>query len=352
MNKINSFFKENHDYISSLNNNNNSVLIIKKSFIFKLSIVFRNLIDLLKFLLKFKHSKIIFTTPNIISYENFFNERCLKNTSVLNYHTTKITNTFSGQKVYNIGFWSKIFNNKFLKRNRSSSTYKFYKLLLNFINYDEIFIPCYYDEVTFNLISICNNKKITEIQHGSIINFFPYSRPSPIKLVDEIFVNNIQTKNYLEEHLYKDFKAKVILKKDINLDSVKYCNLKEDMILYCSSVEVNGIHPVLYKYLQKSNLFKLRIRMHPRETSKKIFSDQLDSINIKYDFDKFNDWKDNLNNYNLIVVTPWSSIAEESTDLSIKTIIIDKIGRDRFKHLIDDNVCMYTNDLKKILNEK
>jgi hypothetical protein len=108
--------------------------------------------------------------------------------------------------------------------------------------------------------------------------------------------------------------------------------LKENLILYCSSIEVNGIHPVLYNFLQNHNLFKLRIRMHPRETSKKIFSDQLNSVNINYDFDEFNDWKDNLNNYNLTVVTPWSSIAEESTDLSIKTIIIDKIGRDRFKH--------------------
>lgn len=349
MKNINSFFKENHKYITSLNNNNNSVPIKKKTFILKLSIVLRNLIDLLKFLLKFNHGKIIFTTPNITSYENFFLSRSFKNTSVLNYHTTKIMNTFSGQKVYNIGFFAKFFNSRFIKRKESVSTFKFYKLLLNFINYDQIFIPCYYDEVTCNLIFICKKKKITEVQHGSIINFFPYTRPSPIKLVDEIIVNNIQTKNYLEEHLYKDFKVNITLKNEMKLNPVKFCNLKENLILYCSSIEVKGIHPVLYNFLKNHNRFKLRIRMHPRETSREIFNDQLNFKNINYDFDEFNDWKQNLNNYNLIVVTPWSSIAEESTDLSIKTIIIDKIGRDRFKHLIDDNVCIYTNDLKKYI---
>ena len=348
-NKNYSFFNDNIEFVSSLKSNAISITPKKKSLAQKISIITRSIFDLATLLINFKHGKLIFTTPNIPSYEMFFEKSKIEDCTVINYHTTKIFHDFNGERVHNIGLFTKLFDIKFLKRKESKRIYNFYFLLLKIIKYDEIFIPCYYDNVTLNLVLSKTNKKITEIQHGSIINFFPYSRPSPIKLVDEIYVNNEKTKKFLQENLYKNFETKITLKPFKYSDDYEFSESKETIVLYCSSIEVNGIHPVLYAFIKENRDFKLKIRMHPRESSKKIFSDILELIDIEYDFDELKDWKDNMSNYNLIVITPWSSIAEESTELSIKTIIIDPIGRKRFKHLIDNNICQYSNNLKDTL---
>ena len=107
--------------------------------------------------------------------------------------------------------------------------------------------------------------------------------------------------------------------------NAKYCVSTDGIqILYASSVEINGFHPVFLDYLKSDNLLNttITVRLHPREKEKKeIFEKVLLDKNIKYVFDNSMNWLEANTVKNLIVISPWSSVIEEASDNEFKTII-------------------------------
>ena len=94
----------------------------------------------------------------------------------------------------------------------------------------------------------------------------------------------------------------------------------------------------------------LKIRLHPREKDKRVlFKDQMKGYNIKYDFDDSENWLVSNDISNLIVVSPWSSTIEDAYDNGFQTIIIDKVGKKRYSHLIDNKICFFSQDLFNLL---
>ena len=124
-------------------------------------------------------------------------------------------------------------------------------------------------------------------------------------------------------------------------------------LLYASTLEFNGLHPVFKDFLRRNTNKELHviIRLHPREMDKKdLFSQELSEYRIKYEFDNSKNWLEGNNIKNLIVISPWSSIIEEAVDNEFTSIIIDKVGKHRYGSLIDNKNCFYSEDLALIIN--
>lgn len=51
----------------------------------------------------------------------------------------------------------------------------------------------------------------------------------------------------------------------------------------------------------------------------------------------------------MIVISPWSSTLEDAYDNGFVAITIDKVGKERFRHLIDNLRFYYSDDLTSTL---
>jgi hypothetical protein len=124
-------------------------------------------------------------------------------------------------------------------------------------------------------------------------------------------------------------------------------------ILYASTVEFSGIHPVFLDYLtqiRKTENVTVFIRLHPREKNKiDFFKNQVKNVEAKIIFDESKNWLESNTIKNLIVVSPWSSVIEDAADNKYKAIIIDELGKKRFEYLIDHKNVIYANDVTQLL---
>lgn len=282
----------------------------------------------------------------------------LSNIIYINVGRDTIIHDVNEVKAYNIGGLVKIlsyFQTIFFKR--ELNVYYSYKLINNFI-LGLAKIPNVYSLLFYNMNGLSlvfskhrRNFNLIEVQHGTIINFPTYQIPSPIKLADVFYVKNQQTIDYLKKHLNKNFQ-------DIEYKLLSYPKSnalfkKGKHILYASTVEFNGIHPVFLDYLkqiQKHDNSTISIRLHPREQNKiTIFKSQIEGLHAKIIFDESKNWIESNTVLNLIVVSPWSSVIEDAADNQYKTIIIDEMGKNRFAHLIDDKNVFYANNLHSLL---
>jgi len=348
-----------HEARSIISRTLNNVIFIVKSTLDYL----RLLIVLLQN--KSKSKRIVYTAYNFCNkVDGKYEDRIVKplfsdNIIFINTSKERYITSISDQKVYNLGGLAKGLS-LFFRGKKQMRLYKAYQTINNSIirsldTGKEIFLLWFYD---LNSLSIIFSKlrgrvKLIEVQHGSIINYPPYMKPAPVKLIDVFYVKNQPTIDYLREHLCMGF--------DCEYNLIPYPKGKRKTfpglhVLYASTVDFKGVHPVFLKFLSSTNApdLHLKVRLHPRERTPEIeelFTRQITSCGVQFTFDKTKNWIAENEIDNLIVVSPWSSSIEDSYDNGYTTIIIDPAGRQRFAHLIDDNKCFYSQDLEETLSK-
>ena len=124
-------------------------------------------------------------------------------------------------------------------------------------------------------------------------------------------------------------------------------------VLYASTIEFNGLHPVFREFLSQNRDENLHVivRLHPRERDKEdLFRELLSQYNVNYEFDQSKNWLEGNKIKNLIVISPWSSTIEDSCDNGFITIVIDPVGKERYAHLIDAERCFFSGDLRMTIS--
>jgi hypothetical protein len=339
---------------------------IQYSNFYKVFVSVKDVISLVFRLIFNRFTKFSFIYTGIGLYKQVgdqFHDRILDTSSIenviyINRSKDTIMDQVSGFKVYNIGGMVKGLSGllKFTGR-KEFNVYFSYKLIndfiLGFANKPDIYSPLFYNLNGLSLVFSKHRKnfKLIEVQHGSMINFPTYSTPSTLKIADVFFVKNQETIAYLKQHLNQNFS-------DIQYELLAYPKsntvFKEGKyILYASTVEFSGIHPVFLDYLtqiRKTENVTVFIRLHPREKNKiDFFKNQVKNVEAKIIFDESKNWLESNTIKNLIVVSPWSSVIEDAADNKYKAIIIDELGKKRFEYLIDHKNVIYANDVTQLL---
>jgi hypothetical protein len=271
-------------------------------------------------------------------------------------------NRVGSKKVYNIGLLIKVVSVFWFREGdliiRNYKAYKAVNSLLLFFrsSIDKIYFYCHYDLNAFSLVfsKYRSECKLVEIQHGSMINYPIYSIPSPVKVADIFYVKNLATIDYLKSHINRNFVCEYRL---LNYPEKTRVNKPGLSILYASSLELGGFHPVFKEFI-KSTIpanfggINLSIRLHPREKGKEhLFIEELKGSNVNYWFDDSDNWLNSNAIKELIVVSPWSSIIEEAVDNNYKAKIIDVTGHERYEQLVDDVGCFYSKNLSLTIND-
>jgi len=166
-------------------------------------------------------------------------------------------------------------------------------------------------------------------------------------------VKNEPTIHYLQEHLCKNFTCQY---KIIPYPKKEMSYQEGIHILYASTVDFNGFHPAFIRFLatNKHSNLHLKIRLHPRERTPEkelLFREELEKYAVNYTFDNSKNWVEANSIQNLIVISPWSSCIEDAYDNNLKSIVIDKAGQERYKHLIDGKMCYFSEDIEKTILE-
>lgn len=313
---------------------------------------------------KSARKNIVYLSPNLCNFQDnvctvpLIENLKIENILYINQSKEKHIARVNDKKVYNIGGLVFLINALFFKsKNSKTNTIFAYKLINDYITKKlyktNVFVLCYYD---FNGLSLVFSKfrknfKLNEIQHGSMIDFYPYKTPANFAVIDTFIVRNAATISYLKSHLAQNYSAnyQLIEYPKINLSYQDGLN-----ILYASSIETNGFHEVFKQFLDSKtyNNLNLIVRLHPREQhNKEIFAEYLQKHNINYQFDTTKNWLEANTIKNLIVVSPWSSIIEEAIDNGFKTIIIDEIGKKRFKDYIDNKKCVFSLNISSLFSD-
>lgn len=333
--------------------------------------IFRSLLDFTSLLLKLRFEptfsegkRFVFTARNLCTEMNGeLEDRIVKplfqdNIVFISHSKEYYLRQINGEKVYNIGGMVKLLS---LVRNRNSS-----RLMRIFIAYrsvndaiakrlngNGVFTLCYYD---LNGLSLAfsnyrKNMKLGEVQHGSIVNYPPYVKPSPIPIADVFYVKNQETIDFLKSHLCLNHKLEYEL---IPYPEAQLEFVPGTHVFYASTIEFNGLHPVFKEFLSKNKDENLHVivRLHPREREKEaLFKEQLSKYNINSEFDRSKNWIEGNKIKNLIVVSPWSSTIEDSYDNGFATLVIDPVGKERYAHLMDGKRCFYSDDLGTTLTQ-
>jgi len=265
-------------------------------------------------------------------------------------------------KVYNIGYLILFIAHLLSGENKSSRLYQAHKIINNFImsfskSLKSIYFYWFYDLNSFSLIFSENRKynELIEIQHGSIINYPPYEFPAPVKIADVFYVRNEMTIFYLKQNLCRDFDCEYRL---INYPFVNRRVVPGLNILYASTIELQGFHPVFKNFLKDlKNLvpaekLNLSIRLHPRECGREdLFLDDLMNSGVDFKFDHSEDWLFSNAIEGLIVVSPWSSTLEEAFDNGFRAVTIDEVGKRRFNNFFcDEKFCYSDNIINTLCN--
>lgn len=307
----------------------------------------------------FKNKNIVYTTEYFCHWvDGKLTDRVLKplqldNVVYINTSREKVLVSIDNQKVYNIGGLARVLSFFYLNKNGSMRGFLAFTaindLIIRNLKGNHVFMTLFYNVNGLSLVFSKFRKHITliEVQHGSMVNYPPYAKPAPIRIADVFYVKNQPTIEYLKIHLCLNFPAEYRL--------LPYPQQKRELLpgihfLYASTVEFNGLHPVLKQFLTnfQRDDFYLIIRLHPREKDKEtLFVEQMKLYKTHYRFDHSENWLDGTNISNLVVVSPWSSIIEDAYDNGFQTIIIDPLGRERYQHLIDNQRCFYSDNLLK-----
>lgn len=327
--------------------------------------IMRSLLDFTSLLLKlrlsssfFEGKRFVFTARNLCTeLDGKLEDRVVKplfqdDIVFVSHSKEYYLHQINGFRVYNVGGVVKLLS---LVSNRGQSRlmriFLAYRAVNNAIvrllRSNEVYTLCYYDLNGLSL-AFSNHRekmKLCEVQHGSIINYPPYVKPSPIQIADVFYVKNQETVEYLKSHLCRDYDAEYKL---IPYPKTQLKFVPGMHIFYASTVEFNGLHPVFKKFLAENEDGDLHVivRLHPREQDKEeLFRKQLSKYNINYEFDRSKNWIEGNTIKNLIVVSPWSSTIEDSCDNGFTTIVIDSVGKERYAHLIDGVQCFFSEDL-------
>jgi hypothetical protein len=366
---INNLESEGKDFFSISEKQNTSRIGFINRFGFLKIIVF-SFVDFIMLLAKVTFDKEYAVKMNFVfigkhfctlekgKYQSRFVKSVLsENIVFINHGKEHYINSIDDRKVYNVGVLVKIVGFiLYKKKNNNVKNFMSHTFINNFIlgklTNTNVFTLCHYDA---NGLSLIFSKyrpqfKLIEIQHGSIINFYPYQKPVNFNIIDMFYVRNLKTIVFLKTHLAKKYLA--------NYELIPYAKnnlIKKEgtHILYASTIETNGFHSNFISFLknQELNNLNLIIRLHPREKdNKSIFETEIKKHNLSYRFDDSKNWLESNDIKNLIVISPWSSVIEEAVDNQYKTIIIDEIGRKRFADLIDNKICFYSKNLYEVLS--
>ena len=253
----------------------------------------------------FKNKNIVFTAKNFCTIKNgVLEDRVvkplnLKNILFINSSKEYKIKKINDKKVYNIGGMVNIVKLFLKKEEEIIKIYISHKIVNEFIllffpKNISVFILWFYDINSLSIIFSKYRNKIllSEVQHGSIINYPPYEIISPVKIADVFYVKNTNTITYLKNNLNKNFKCKYSLLSYPN--AIKRSNKKGIHILYASTIEFNGLHPLFKSFLEYVNSNKeifIKIRLHPREKHKvNFFKQELDCLYTSYEFDTSANW--------------------------------------------------------------
>lgn len=304
-----------------------------------------------------RHKNIVYTDRNFCNLvDGKFMDRILKPLSVdniifINQSKEKFLSRINNQKVYNLGGMVKLFSLFYRSNSKSIRLFCAYtavnNLIIGNLRQNNVYMLLFYNLNGLSLMFSNFRKNITliEIQHGSIINYPPYVKPSPVKAADVFYVKNESTIDYLKSHLAANYSAEYRL---IPCPSVRREFVPGLHLLYASTVEFNGLHPVMQEFLATFHHADLHliIRLHPREKAKEpLFAEQLEKYGVNYRFDGSENWLTGNTIKNLVVISPWSSAIEDACDNHFPTIVIDPVGRKRYAHLIDNRSCFYSDNL-------
>jgi hypothetical protein len=283
---------------------------------------------------------------------NFYkNAELVSDKIFISYSKYKYVAKVEGVKVYNFGIIVNLLSkiNLFCKQTKLNNFNEWLfvnDLFTSFLRGNSVFIPSYSNEVGLSLCLSKNRNKffLIEVQHGNVINYQPYSFVANLKLIDKFWYKNLNDKRYLEQNLYKNQNIIYQKLKTVNVEFGS--NSTKFEILYISSYEFDGFHPVFLKFIeQKPKDLVVRLRLHPRQKNlQPNFITILENNGISYLIHDNTNWYDQLPS-NIIVISPLSSVIEEAVYLNLKTIIIDKLGKDRYDYLLVEKKCFYSNDL-------
>lgn len=361
---------KNQSIIDKSNPKRTTISYSLKKFINLIKLVIVSIFDFSILLIKtcflknsIKNKKIVFTAKNFCNLKNgklvdrvvkpLFSEDII----FINSSKEYVLGSINNQKVYNIGGITKVLFYFLRGSDINLKYFRAYSIVNNCIlrNLEDqyLYILWFYNLSSLSIIFSKYRKNfiLCEVQHGSIINYPPYSKPSPVKIADIFYVKNEKTIDYLRKYLNKDFECEYRL---IPYPKIERKSIPGIHILYASTVEFNGIHPVFQNFLEsiKNKDINIIMRLHPREKDKKnFFKEQINKFHIKYTFDDSENWLVGNPIKNLIVISPWSSSIEDSYDNGFITIIIDPVGKERYKHLIDNKRCFYSDNIFKTLVE-
>ena len=361
---------KNQSIIDKSNPKRTTISYSLKKFINLIKLVIVSIFDFSILLIKtcflknsIKNKKIVFTAKNFCNLKNgklvdrvvkpLFSEDII----FINSSKEYVLGSINNQKVYNIGGITKVLFYFLRGSDINLKYFRAYSIVNNCIlrNLKDqyLYILWFYNLSSLSIIFSKYRKNfiLCEVQHGSIINYPPYSKPSPVKIADIFYVKNEKTIDYLRKYLNKDFECEYRL---IPYPKIERKSIPGIHILYASTVEFNGIHPVFQNFLEsiKNKDINIIMRLHPREKDKKnFFKEQINKFHIKYTFDDSENWLVGNPIKNLIVISPWSSSIEDSYDNGFITIIIDPVGKERYKHLIDNKRCFYSDNIFKTLVE-
>jgi hypothetical protein len=329
-----------------------------------LNLLFHSLVDFIQLYLmvrfgqdSLKGKKIVYTAKNFCNVvDGKLVDRVVRplftdNIIFINPSKEYLLEKINGQKVYNLGGLVKLLSYFYHDQVQFMRIFKAYRwvnnAIIKYLAQYEVYILWFYNLNSLSLIfsNFRQNITLIEVQHGSMVNYPPYAKQAPIKTADIFYVKNQSTIEYLKIHLCLNFPAEYRL---IPYPKGNWNFVPGIHVLYASTIEFNGLHPIMKKFLadfDKTNL-DLIVRLHPREKEKEsLFVEQLEQYKVKYKFDRSENWLEGNTIENLVVVSPWSSSIEDSYDNGFVTIIIDPVGRERYKHLIDNQCCFYSDDL-------
>lgn len=290
-----------------------------------------------------------------ILYKELFTKN---NLIIISYDRYNYYKRISNFKVYNLGNVVRILQKISIIERKTNQFNLNNWLFVNEIickklNGNDVYIPAYSNETGFSLVfnRYRKNFKLIEIQHGSVINYPPYSFVSEMPLVDTFYYRNESSKLFLEKNLFA--KIAVTLKPLKPETSNFLPSTSRTEMLYISSYEYDMIHPVFEEFLRNKpdNCF-VKIRLHPRQLPlEENFKKKLTELNCNFEIDKSKMWYSTIP-YNTIVVSPLSSVLEEAVNFKLKTIIIDNVGAKRYDYLIDNKICFYSSNIMKLLKDQ
>ncbi|MGX7668102.1 hypothetical protein [Flavobacterium pedocola] len=264
--------------------------------------------------------------------------------------TSPLTEPFA--KKYEISFLSGYFKGIF--ENES-----FFDKILEKTKPTEIYIICYYTPLMHSLLLAAKKKgvKVIEVQHGPMSNthlsythWHNLPEEGYVFLPDEFWCWDQDSLNNMNSWCTKTRKHSAFLGGNPWLDYLKgekqSADLPQNMILYTlQPLAFEVLFPEELLNVMRTQKWMWYIRLHPRQyNQKQELSDYLrdngvsDVVNLE---EAYNLPLPILLNNCLVHLTHFSGSAIEASMMNKFTIILDKLGEDTFKEIIQNQKAIY-----------